>query len=242
MPLSRLAVILAVSLGLATTTGLAACGRNASFDDKVHAYLLAHPEVLLEMQAKLQAKADAQTAAKAKALVGANRAALEHDASDFVANPTGKVTVVEFYDYRCPHCANMAPDVLALIAAHPDVRFVFKEFPIFGDTSDRAAEGALALKDKGGDYLGLYKDLMSQHGLDDAGLDQILKAHGLDPKTLDDPTVQAREKAHLATVKQLADAIGVDGTPTFIIGDVVIPGEDPDALKAAIDAALKKAG
>ena len=98
------------------------------------------------MQAKEEAdqeKAEASDDSKAQAALPALRAALEHAPRDFVANPAGKVTVTEFYDYRCPHCVNMAPTVLSIIHDNPNVRFVFKEFPIFGATSDTAAEGAL---------------------------------------------------------------------------------------------------
>ena len=93
---------------------------------------------------------------------------MEHDPRDFVANPNGRITVTEFYDYRCPHCANMAPKVAELIEKNPDIRFVFKEMPIFGATSEHAAYAAIAVKKAGGDYLGLYQALMATHPLDRA--------------------------------------------------------------------------
>ena len=146
---------------------LSACGAksagksDAAFDAKVHAYLIAHPEVVQEALTALQAKQDAADAAVAKLAINKQRAAIEHDARDFVANPNGKITVTEFYDYRCPHCINAAPAVLELIQKNPDVRFVFKEFPIFGETSDLAAQGAVAVKRAGGDYLAVYRELMA---------------------------------------------------------------------------------
>jgi protein-disulfide isomerase len=227
---------------IACALGLSACqkaGEDKLFDDKVHAYLLNHPEVLQEVEAKLQAQTQAQTAAQAKVLIQRNRAAIERDPSDYVANPTGKITVTEFYDYRCPHCANMAPTVLSLIHDNPDVRFVFKEFPIFGAVSEKAAAGAIEVKKTGGDYLGLYHDFMMQKGLDEPEIDQILKAHGVSPDRLAQPAVASQTAAHLAAVKQLAIGLDIDGTPAFIVGDTLIPGEDPDGLKAAIAAARK---
>src|SRR4029077_17097522 len=132
------------------------------------AYLMSHPDDLKAALANLQAredadaeKAEAQADVKAKASLPALRAALERDPRDFVANPGGKVTVTEFYDYRCPHCINIAPKVVALIRAHPDVRFVFKEMPIFGATSEHAARAAFAAKDQGKDYVGLYEAFMA---------------------------------------------------------------------------------
>jgi protein-disulfide isomerase len=228
---------------IAATLCLAGCGKLESdkvFGDRVHAYLMAHPEVIEEASQALQAKAQNDELAKAKVEIGKNRQALERDPADYVANPNGKITVTEFYDYRCPHCVNMAPTVLSIIHDNPNVRFVFKEFPIFGATSDRAAEGALIVKQRGGDYVGLYRDFMTTKGLNDASIDQILAAHGVTPANLADQTTVAQTTAHLSAVKQLAITLGIDGTPAFVIGDTLIPGEDPDGLRAAVKAAGAK--
>ena len=224
-------------LALTAALALAGCGKAAddkAFGDRVHAYLMAHPEVIEEASQALQAKQQEKQLTDAKVLIEKNRASLEHDPADYVANPNGKVTVTEFYDYRCPHCVNMAPTVLSIIHDNPNVRFVFKEFPIFGATSDKAAEGALLIKQRGGDYLGLYHDFMATKGLDEASIDQILQAHGVDAASLADPATQTKAQAHLSAVKQLAITLGIDGTPAFIVGDTLIPGEDPDGLRAAI--------
>ncbi len=231
-------------LALAAALCLTACGKPESdkaFGDRVHAYLIAHPEVIEEASQALQAKQQNDELAKAKVEIGKNRQQLERDPADFVANPNGKITVTEFYDYRCPHCVNMAPTVLSIIHDNPNVRFVFKEFPIFGATSDKAAEGALIVKQRGGDYVGLYRDFMATKGLNDAAIDQILAAHGVTPANLNDQATIAQTSAHLSAVKQLAITLGIDGTPAFVIGDTLIPGEDPDALRAAIkDAGAKQ--
>src|SRR5580700_11038453 len=159
---------------------VSACSKSdAGFDAKVHDYILAHPEVIQQAMAKLQAQQDQQAAAQAKVAIAQNRQSLEHDPRDFVANPNGRVTVTEFYDYRCPHCINAAPAVLKLIHDQPDVRFVFKEFPIFGAVSEKASAGAIALKKAGGDELGLYRDFMAARPLDDLAIDRILRAHGI---------------------------------------------------------------
>ena len=230
-------------LALASVLCLTACSKPESdkaFGDRVHAYLIAHPEVIEEASQALQVKQQNDELAKAKVEIGKNRQALERDPADFVANPNGKITVTEFYDYRCPHCVNMAPTVLSIIHDNPNVRFVFKEFPIFGATSDKAAEGALIVKQRGGDYLGLYHDFMATKGLNDASIDQILAAHGVTAANLNDAATIAQTNAHLTTVKQLAITLGIDGTPAFVIGDTLIPGEDPDSLRAAIKDAGSK--
>jgi len=239
--MSRAAVFAA---GLAAL-GLAACQPrpDANFDARVKAYLMAHPEALRaaldNMQAKEEAaqeKAEASDDAKAQAALPALRAALERDPRDFVANPAGKVTVSEFYDYRCPHCINIAPKVVALIREHPDVRFVFKEMPIFGDTSEHAARAALAAKTQGKDYVGLYDAFMSAHPLTDAEIDRIAASKGVDLAAMNAPATQAADAQHLNDISDLFKALGFEGTPGFVVGDTFIRGEDPDALNAAVAA------
>jgi protein-disulfide isomerase len=222
---------------------VSACSKSdAAFDAKVHDYILAHPEVIQQAMSKLQAQQDQQAAAQAKVAIAQNRQSLERDPRDFVANPAGRVTVTEFYDYRCPHCINAAPAVLKIIHDHPDVRFVFKEFPIFGDVSDRAAAGAIVLKQQGGDVLPLYRDLMATHPLDDAGLDRILRAHGVDPAKLSDPAVHDEAEKQILAVRKLAIDLGIQGTPAFVIGDTIVPGDDTDAVNTAINQARARTG
>jgi protein-disulfide isomerase len=248
------AAFLVAALGLATAIGLSACqqatpgGDDAAFGAKVKAYLMAHPEALhaaLEnMQAKDdadQAKQDAAADAKASAALPSLRNALEHDPRDFVANPDGKVTVTEFYDYRCPHCIEIAPKVVDLIRQHPDVRFVFKEMPIFGDASDHAAEAAIAAKDQGKDYVGLYEAMMSAHPLTDEEIDRLAAAKGVSLALMNSPQAQAKATAQLDDISKLAGKLHIIGTPGFVVGDVIIPGEDYDALQAAIAKAEAKA-
>ncbi|MHB8528858.1 MAG: DsbA family protein [Caulobacteraceae bacterium] len=215
---------------------LSACkpsGDDQAFDARVHAYLLAHPEVIQEAAVRLQAQMATQDEAaqkRSEADLPRLRAAIERDPRDFVANPAGKITVTEFFDYRCPHCANIAPKILALIRSSPDVRFVFKEMPIFGPTSEHAAREAIAVKAAGGDYLGLYRRFMETRPLDDADIDAIGARMGATPAAA----------ASRAAARQLADTaalftrLDLGGTPAFIIGDTIVPGEDMDAVNAAI--------
>jgi protein-disulfide isomerase len=239
------------SIGVALAAlGLAACqptqDNGASFDAKVKAYLMAHPDDLRAALQNMQARDDAAQAkeeqaadTRAKTALPALRAALERDPRDFVANPGGKVTVTEFYDYRCPHCINIAPQVVGLIRSHPDVRFVFKEMPIFGSTSDHAARAALAAKAQGKDYVGLYEAFMSARPLTDAEIDRLAAAKGVDVAAMNAPAAVARDQAQLDDVARLAARLAVDGTPGFIVGDTIVRGEDYEALTAAIAAAEK---
>lgn len=218
--------------GLGAALALGACHGSASdaaFGERVRAYLLAHPEVLQEAASRLDARQAAQDIAAQKAgaaKLPALRAALERNPKDFVANPTGSVTVTEFYDYRCPHCISAAPKVLALIHGDPKVRFVFKESPIFGPTSEYAARAALAVRARGGDYLGFYRDLMAAEPLNVDTVNQIARRYGVDRVPETEP--------HLAENADLFTKLALGGTPAFVIGDTIVYGEDMDAVEAAI--------
>ncbi len=101
-------------------------------------YLLAHPEVLVEVSQKLQAQQQEKQQQAMTAAVVQNQAALLNDKGTPSYGPAdAKVTVVEFFDYQCIYCARLAPELEKVIKANPDVRFVFKEFPIFGSAGRR---------------------------------------------------------------------------------------------------------
>lgn len=215
---------------------LAACGQprtEPEFGERVRAYLLEHPEVLQEAAQRLQARQQELALLAAAKAIDDNRKALENDPRDFVANPDGKVTVVEFFDYNCGYCKLIAPEVLALTQAHPDVRFVFKDMTIFGEASEYAAAGAELAKPTG-KYLAVHRQFMAEKPLEDDDVARILAANGLDADAARGRQQAAEQKRYLDDVHKLAAALGIQGTPAFVIGDTMIPGADPVALKKAI--------
>ena len=210
---------------------------ESAFGESVRAYLMAHPEVITQAVAKLQdkerAEAAAQAHADAKRLLPRHRAALERDGRDYVANPAGRITVVEFFDYNCGYCKLAAPEILRIIEQNPDVRIVFKELPIFGAASDTAAR--IALTDAGkANALALYKTWMAEKPLDEAGIDRHLTELGLNPAAVRKAAAAPAIDQQIADVRKLAVALKIQGTPVFVIGDVMIPGADMEALRAAI--------
>jgi len=226
---------------LAAALSLAGCQKteDAAFGQRVRAYLLQHPEVIREAVNKL-AENDRIAAAKATTQsMNKYRAQLERDPRDFVANPDGKITVVEFFDYRCGYCKLAAPEVVKLIQENPDVRFVFKEFPIFGSVSDAAAKIALtpAGKARG---LDLYGRWMAEKALDDAAVDRHLTSAGLDPAAVRKASADPAIARQILDTRALASALKIDGTPAFIVGETMIPGADLAALKVAITEARAK--
>ena len=212
---------------------------DAAFGQRVRAYLLQHPEVIREAALKLNENDKLAAAKAATESMTKYRAQLERDPRDFVANPNGKITVVEFFDYRCGYCKLAAPEVMKIIAENPDVRFVFKEFPIFGEVSDTTAKIALtpAGKAKG---LDLYGAWMAEKALDEPAVDRHLIKAGLDPSAVRQAASDPAINRQILDTRALANALKIDGTPAFIVGDTIIPGADMAALRAAITQA--KAG
>jgi protein-disulfide isomerase len=225
------------SVALAATLAFGAAGCHKSGDDafgeRVHAYLMAHPEVIREAARKLQAQEQAAAEKASTDAIAKHRSQLERDPRDFVANPNGKITVVEFFDYRCGYCKVAAPQVLQLIKDNPDVRFVFKEFPIFGEVSDTAAKIALTpqAKSKG---LELYQAWMAEKALDEDALDRHLQAAGIDPATARKAAADPAVERQILDTRALASALHIEGTPAFVVGDNMVPGADLPALRAAI--------
>ncbi|GGL14228.1 DsbA family protein [Caulobacter rhizosphaerae] len=237
MPLTfRPLAVAAASLVALSLIGCGQANADKAFGEKVHAYLMEHPEVLVEMSAKLQEKQVAEKTKNAKGAITKYRQALENDPRDFVANPNGSITVVEFFDYRCGYCKLAAPQIVDLIQKNPDVRFVFKDFVIFGHDSEVAARMVLGAKDQG-KTIELHKRLMAEKSLDEAGVVRIARQLGIDVAKARATGVSEATTQHLADTHALAEALAIEGTPAFLVGDQMIPGADMHALNLAIDQA-----
>ena len=214
---------------------------GGSFDQKVRSYLLEHPELLQEMSTALQDRQDNAFADAINQRAAANPALLAVDADEPAFGPAdARVTVIEFFDFRCPGCKATAPEVLRLMQAHPDVRFVFKDWPILdrGDevTSHYAARAAQAAH-RQGKYLPVFRDLMAEPALDPAAVDRVLAANGVSRPEAE-ATMQSIEVArHLTGVQTSAQALGLVGTPTFFINGRASPSIQP----ADIDRAIREA-
>jgi protein-disulfide isomerase len=237
MPLkTRPLALAAASIAALSLIGCGQANADKAFGEKVHAYLIEHPEVLVEMSAKLQEKQTAEKTKNAKGAINKYRQALERDPRDFVANPNGSITVVEFFDYRCGYCKLAAPQIVDLIQKNPDVRFVFKDFVIFGHDSEVAARMVLGAKDQG-KTIELHKRLMAEKSLDEAGVMRVAQQLGIDLTKARASGTSEAVTQHLADTHALAEALTIEGTPAFFVGDQMIPGADMHALNLAIDQA-----
>ena len=209
----------------------------------VRAYLLEHPEVLQEAQMALQTK-DAEAAVEeTNQAAAANAGLLAPDARDPAFGPANaKVTVIEFFDFRCPGCKAVAHDYRALMAAHPEVRFVFKDWPILdrGDdiTSQYAARAALAAHQQG-KYLEVYDALMTERALSIEAIDAILAAHGVDMARAKAAIAAPDTTRHIADIHTIAAALRLQGTPTFFVNGKASPGIDPAEIGKLIEAAKR---
>nr|WP_295238083.1 thioredoxin domain-containing protein [uncultured Brevundimonas sp.] len=209
----------------------------------VRAYLLEHPEVLQEAQMALQTK-DAEAAVEeTNQAAAANAGLLAPDARDPAFGPANaKVTVIEFFDFRCPGCKAVAHDYRALMAAHPEVRFVFKDWPILdrGEdiTSQYAARAALAAHQQG-KYLEVYDALMTERALSIEAIDAILAAHGVDMARAKATIAAPDTTRHIADIHTTAAALRLRGTPTFFVNGKASPGIDPAEIGKLIEAAKR---
>ncbi len=203
----------------------------------VREYLLANPEILNEMLSELKAREEASASEKAKSAIASNRDGLLNDGYSYVAgNPNGDVTVVEFFDYRCGYCKKVRDDIVGLMSADSNVRVVFKEFPILGATSIEASRAAIAAKKQGDDkYWAFHQAMLGADSLDSATIYDIAAGQGLDVEKLKTDMKAPEVDEIISKNHDLAQQIGVDGTPAFIVGDQLYPGAlDAEELKAAV--------
>jgi len=186
----------------------------------MHDYLVSNPQVLVEASLALQKQEVQQVEQKAQAAIVQNANQLFADpASPVIGNPKGDLTIVEFFDYQCPHCKDMAGPIDQVKKADPNIRIVLKELPIFGNSSRDAAAAALASQQQGPDmYLKFHNALLAApNPLDKDKIMQIAKSVGLDTDKLTAAMNSDAVKKQLDDNFTLAQGLGLVGTPTFII-------------------------
>jgi len=207
----------------------------------VRDYLIAHPEVLQEAMTELEKRQSAADIEKHKAAVKQYSQALFSSPRQVVlGNPAGNVTFVEFFDYNCGYCKRAMDDMLTLLKNDPKLKIVLKEFPVLGPGSVEAARVAVAVRmqDKTGKkYLEFHQKLLGGRGqADKAHALAVAKDIGLDMGRLDKDLESPEVKATLEENFKLAEALGLNGTPSYVIGDdVVIGAVGLDALTEKVN-------
>ncbi len=208
----------------------------------VREYLDKNPEVILGALESLRERQRQEARERGRQSLVDNRAALYEDADSPVAgNPDGDVTVVEFFDYRCGYCKRTFPTLMQTLKDDGNVRLVLKEFPILGADSRIAAQAALAAR-KQGKYFPYHKAMMAARGtLNEKAIMAIARSVGLDTKRLQRDMQDPAIKAMIDKNFRLADALGVRGTPAFVIGNRLVPGAvNSVTLKSLIAQAREK--
>lgn len=247
------AILIALALFLAALGGYAfkefAAARNsaeapAAIDQQIAQYLKDHPdEVMAALQLAQANEKRRQLAASQQALELQQDQIFNNPADPVLGNLQGDVTVVEFFDYRCPYCKRVSDSLTALLKDDPNIKLVFKEFPILGPDSVVAAKIALAAH-RQGKYEQVHEAFMSHKGsFEQSALLDLAASVGADPARLaadmQDPAILGLLQAN----DSLAAALGITGTPGFLFGKQLVPGAvSLDDMKKLVSAARAKAG
>lgn len=206
-------------------------------------YLMQHPEILQDVMAELEKKQQFADAEKGKLAVKENKELLLSSPRQVtLGNQQGDVTLVEFFDYNCGYCKRALSDLMGLMKADPKLRVVLKEFPVLGPGSVEAAQVAAAVRmqDRGGKkYLDFHQKLLSGRGqVDRARALAVAKEVGMDMARLEKDMASEEVRAQIQESMQLADKLGLNGTPSYVVGpNVVIGAVGYDALKEKIESA-----
>lgn len=184
-----------------------------------------NPEIIMEAVQALEARQAAAQVAQIENTLERERDLLENDPNaPVLGNLDGDVTIVEFFDYNCPFCRKVKPEVQALIADDPNVRLVYREWPILGEGSVFAARAALAARSQG-KYEEFHWAMMGMQGrAEEASVLRIAEEVGLDLEKLRVDMEAPEIDDHIAQSMRLTRALGFSGTPSFVIGDALVPG------------------
>ena len=232
------AAVLTLSLSLPALAQDAA--NDEAFGERVRAYLLENPHVIMEAVGVLQQREDAAAATADQDMIAAQMDALTNDGFSWVGgNPDGDITVVEFMDYRCGYCKKAHPEVESLLSADGNIRFIVKEFPILGEQSILGSQFAIAAHLVAGDdaYKAVHDTLMSYNGeITAESLSRLADSLDLDGAAilakLDDPEVVRR----ISENRALGKALDISGTPTFVVQNQMVRGYVPaEQLQKMVD-------
>jgi protein-disulfide isomerase len=220
----------------ASQNAVQSAGSRAGIEQIIREYILANPEIIPEAMTRLQSR-------EASRLLASNRKEIETPFAGAVAgNPKGNVALVVFFDYACPFCRQGASDVARLIAEDKQLKVVFRDFPVLSPESEVAAIASLSAASQG-KYL-RFHDPMFKNGARVTRERTIatVRSAGLDERRTAADLGAASLKAEIKRNLDLGRALGLSGTPSYIVGDRVLSGAvGYDALKGAI-AEAREAG
>ncbi len=203
----------------------------------IEEYLLANPRILQRVSEALDTEIRQAEAERARAAIAEMHTAIFDDPDHVVlGNPNGDVTLVEMFDYNCGYCRQAMPDLAALIAEDPNLKVILKEFPILSEGSMEAARVGVAFAQAGGDYWQFHQKLFTSRGQVN-GETALAAAQdlGMSRVSLELEMNTPEVEGILDKSYEIARSLGVSGTPTYILGDEIIPGAiGLDALRQRI--------
>lgn len=203
--------------------------QRAEIEAIIKNYLIKNPDVLQEVLQEMEKRQALAETEKAKAAIASHRELLFNSPRQVtLGNPTGDVTMVEFFDYNCGYCKRAMADMMELLKSDPKLKVVLKEFPVLGEGSVQAAQvaAALMLQDKSGKkYLDFHQRLLSGRGqADRTRALAAAKEAGADMGRLEKDLNSPEVRATLEESFKLAEALGLNGTPSYVINDDVVIG------------------
>jgi protein-disulfide isomerase len=210
----------------------------------VREYLLRNPQVLQEVVQEMERRQALADAEKHREAIKQNTAAIFNSSRQVVlGNPQGDITLVEFFDYNCSFCRRAVSDALTLLKSDANLRLVLKEFPVLGEGSTQAAQVAVAVRmqdqTSGRKYLEFHQKMFSSRGaIDRARALAVVREIGLDAARAERDMGSQETKVTLEESFRLAEALGINGTPSYVLENQVIVGAvGLDKLREAINTA-----
>ena len=223
--LVSLSVAMLICIGRLQAEDVSAAPSKSDIENIVREFILQHPEVLMESVQSHRERERVEAQRRSYAAIGGNRSDLFDDPTSPVIGDAGaEIAIVQFFDYKCGYCRRVAPTVSKLLEEHKNVRVIFKELPILGPESHLASRAALAAA-KQGAYAPFHQKLLRVDGpITPKAIEELTDQLRLDLARLKRDMSSPEVAAVLLQNQRLANALGVQSTPSFVIGNELIPG------------------
>ncbi|MDX2203738.1 MAG: DsbA family protein [Hyphomicrobiaceae bacterium] len=203
--------------------------QRKAIEEMIHAYIVAHPEVLIEAQQALGARAEADRLARISRVLGEHRDDLYRQRDDLVlGDPGGDVAIVEFFDYNCPYCRRIAPDLARRLAADGHIKLILKPMPD-GSPASAAVAYLAAASARQGRFAAYHAALLESKGqVTEAGALRLAERLSLDVARLKRDAALPEVKTVVDRSAQLAKSLNIEGTPFFLVDARYIAGVPDD--------------
>lgn len=228
MPLAGLVLVAGIfAIAPADRASALEEGDRAQIETIIREYLLANPEIMVEVQQALEKKrAEERAASQAKALVEMKDDIFSSPDQVEIGDKNAPVTVVEFYDYNCGYCQRALEDMNRIVESNAGVRFILKEFPVLGPESVEAHKVSMAFSklvpEKAADF---HRALLGHQGRKDGEMAlQLAVTLGADEAAMKEEIEKPYIMESLRKTYEVADALGISGTPSYVVGDEVVFG------------------